>query len=73
VGRFVVIGEASRVAGFELGGATVVRADTADAVQRAWDTLPGDAAVVVLTPDAAALLVDRLRHHEQALIAVMPP
>lgn len=71
--RFVVIGETSRVAGFALGGATVACADDAGAVELAWAALPGDAAVVLLTPQAAAVLTDGFRRPERALTAVMPP
>jgi vacuolar-type H+-ATPase subunit F/Vma7 len=53
VGVIVVLGEASRVAGFELAGAVVITAEDSDAVHRAWSALPEDTAVVVLTARAA--------------------
>jgi vacuolar-type H+-ATPase subunit F/Vma7 len=56
VARIVVLGESILVDTFALAGATVARADDADAVRRAWATLPADAAVVVLTAAAAAAL-----------------
>jgi vacuolar-type H+-ATPase subunit F/Vma7 len=56
VGVIVVLGESSRVAGFALAGAVVIPADDPDAVRRAWDALPEDTAVVVLTPKAAAAI-----------------
>jgi hypothetical protein len=56
--RVAVIGEGVRVQGFALGGALVLAAEDPAAVRAAWRTLPGDVAVVVLTPRAA----DALRH-----------
>jgi vacuolar-type H+-ATPase subunit F/Vma7 len=54
--RIVVLGESILVDAFALAGATVARADDADAVRRAWTALPADAAVVVLTAAAAVAL-----------------
>jgi len=56
VGRIVVLGESILIDTFALAGATIARADDADAVRRAWAALPCDAAVVVLTVAAAAAL-----------------
>ncbi|HUZ38070.1 MAG TPA: V-type ATP synthase subunit F [Streptosporangiaceae bacterium] len=54
--RVAVIGEGARVQGFVLAGALVLAAEDAAAVRAAWRTLPGDVAVVVLTPRAADVL-----------------
>jgi vacuolar-type H+-ATPase subunit F/Vma7 len=51
--RVAVIGERMRVAGYALGGAAVLVAETEEEVQTAWDGLPSDVAVVILTPRAA--------------------
>jgi vacuolar-type H+-ATPase subunit F/Vma7 len=56
MGHIIVLGESIAVDTFALAGATVARADDADAVRRAWAALPADAAVVVLTAAAAAAL-----------------
>jgi vacuolar-type H+-ATPase subunit F/Vma7 len=56
VGRIVVLGESIAVDAYALAGATVVRAEDADAARRAWAALPGDVAVVVLTAAAAVAL-----------------
>jgi vacuolar-type H+-ATPase subunit F/Vma7 len=56
VGRIVVLGEPVAVEGFALAGATVVLAEGAESVRHAWETLPPDAAIVVLTASAAAVL-----------------
>ena len=72
-GRIVVLGEAVRVAGFVLAGATVCVAESPDAVCRTWAALPEDVAVVILTPDAAAALPAEATPPEGVLMAVMPP
>jgi vacuolar-type H+-ATPase subunit F/Vma7 len=72
VGRFVVIGETSRVEGFALGGALVICADDPQGVREAWTSLPPDAAVVVLTARAAAVVGADAARHDRALVAVVP-
>jgi vacuolar-type H+-ATPase subunit F/Vma7 len=57
--RIAVLGESPRVDGWALAGATVLAAEGSDAVTRAWEALPGDVAVVVLSPQAALLLGER--------------
>jgi vacuolar-type H+-ATPase subunit F/Vma7 len=69
---FVVIGDAARVDGFALGGATPIVAATSDEVRRAWATLSDDVAVVVLTPEAAAALGDQIEREDAVLSVVMP-
>ncbi len=56
MGRIVVLGESIAVDTYALAGATVARAEDADAVRRAWAALPGDVTVVVLTAAAASAL-----------------
>ncbi|MFF5211097.1 V-type ATP synthase subunit F [Streptosporangium sp. NPDC000396] len=48
-----VIGEAARVAGFQLAGALMLLAEDAETARTAWRTLDPDVAVVILTPKAA--------------------
>ena len=69
----MALGEAVRVAGFALAGATVFVAESPDAVCRMWATLPEDVAVVILTSDAAAALPAEAVAPEGVLMAVMPP
>lgn len=73
MGRLVVLGEAVRVEGFALAGATVLVADDADAVRRTWASLPSDVAVVLLTAKAAAALAGEAALGEGVLSAAMPP
>jgi vacuolar-type H+-ATPase subunit F/Vma7 len=72
VALVVVLGEAARVEGFALAGATVITADGADAVLRAWTQIGDDAAVVVLTAAASAALEDAGVELDGVLTVVMP-
>jgi len=73
VGRVVVLGEAARVEGFALGGATVIAADDRDGVLRAWASLGDGVAVVVLTANASTALDGVPAPHDEILTVVMPP
>jgi vacuolar-type H+-ATPase subunit F/Vma7 len=73
VGLLVVLGEAARVDGFALGGATVIVAESPDAVRRAWTSLPEDVAVVMLSHQAAVALGDDVTRRDGVLSVVMPP
>ena len=74
MGRIVVLGEAAAVDGFALAGATVISAADPEAVGRAWETLPADAAVVVLTASASAVLGAPARARRPGLLTIsMPP
>lgn len=71
--RVAVIGERVRTGGFALAGALVCPAETSGQVQQAWDSLPADVVVAVLTPRAAAWLADRPGQRPGVLTVVMPP
>jgi vacuolar-type H+-ATPase subunit F/Vma7 len=73
MGRIVALGEAVRVGGFALGGATVLAAEDPDDVRRIWASLPDDVAVVLLTSDAASALAGVAPAREGVLRAVMAP
>ncbi len=74
MGCLVVLGEAVRIQGFALAGAVLSPADTPDAVRRAWQELPADAGVVILTQQAAeALLAELTAGEPSRLTVVMPP
>jgi vacuolar-type H+-ATPase subunit F/Vma7 len=73
MGRIVVLGETLAVAGFALAGATVISADDAAAVRRAWETLPADAAIVVLTAPAAAVLCEAAGAPRAGLLTIAMP
>ena len=70
--RIAVIGEPTRVGGFALAGAVVCPAETAEQSQQAWQALPVDVAVVVMTASAAdAIGADR--HRPGAPLTVVAP
>ncbi|GAB2856358.1 V-type ATP synthase subunit F [Nocardioides pacificus] len=73
MGHIAVIGEGTAVAGYALVGAVVVAAEDDQAVQRAWEALPDDVDVVVLTERAAGALGPRRIARTAPLTVVMPP
>jgi vacuolar-type H+-ATPase subunit F/Vma7 len=72
--RSAVIGEGVRTAGFALAGAVVTTAETPEETRAAWRMLPGDIAVLILTPRAAAWLGDlpSASPRRELLVVVMP-
>ncbi len=72
MGRVAVIGEGTAVAGYALAGALVLPAEDAPAVRAAWDRLPDDVDVVVLTAAAGDALGPR-RHTTRPPLAVVMP
>ena len=72
MGRVVAIGEPGSLEGFALAGATVVTAGDPTAVRRAWEELPEDVSLVLLTESAADTLRELLGSGE-ILHAVVPP
>ncbi|HWS46457.1 MAG TPA: V-type ATP synthase subunit F [Acidimicrobiia bacterium] len=71
--RVAVLGEPALVGGFALAGALVFGVGDHAAIDAAWDALPDDVSVLVLTPRAADRLRDRLDERPQLLTAVSPP
>lgn len=67
-----VIGAGTLVAGYGLAGAVLLAAEDDDAVRAAWDRLPEDVAVVVLTAAAARALGDTPSTSGPLLAVVMP-
>ena len=65
-----VIGISAQVAGFTLAGARVFPADSAAQARVAWQALPDDVAVVILTKDAADAVGTE---HTDRLTVVLPP
>jgi hypothetical protein len=73
VARIAVLGEPIRIQGFGLAGALLLPAEDPGAVNTAWDRLPADVAVAVLTSRAADALGDRRAQRRWPLTVVMPP
>lgn len=70
--RVVVLGVEERVRGYALAGARVVAAASPDDVVAAWERLPDDTGLLVLTADAAAALERRLAERPRLLWTVLP-
>ena len=66
-----VIGEAERVRCFALAGVHVATADDAASVRAAWDGLPADVGLVILSRTARDALAD-LDERDPRLWVVMP-
>ncbi|MGZ4292397.1 MAG: hypothetical protein ACXVQQ_07355 [Gaiellaceae bacterium] len=70
--RAVAIGDERRLGGYALAGAEVVPATAARTVIAAWEALDDDVALVVLSPDAHAVLAGRLDERPTVVWAVLP-
>ncbi|MBD0842073.1 MULTISPECIES: V-type ATP synthase subunit F [unclassified Streptomyces] len=71
--RVAAIGERPRVIGLASAGVRVFPAEDEGAVRAAFDRLPADVGLVVLTPAAAAALGPDTLDGQEPLVAVMPP
>jgi vacuolar-type H+-ATPase subunit F/Vma7 len=72
VTRIGALGESAKVEGFSLAGALVFPAAQSRAIDAAWDRLPDDVGVLILTATAAARLAARLGERPHLLPVVMP-
>ncbi len=70
--QVAVIGAHAAVAGFALAGAHVRVAADDDAVRAAWESLPTEVGVVLLTPAAATALTGQPAPSTTRLTAVVP-
>ena len=74
MGRLVVLGEAVRVDGYAMAGATVIPAEDPASVRAAWAGLPADTSIVVVTARADDVLrgAGLVPARGDALVVVMP-
>ena len=70
--RIATIGETPKVAGLALAGTLVFAADVPDELDAAWDELPEDVGILVLTPAAEARLGGRFDERPLLLTVVSP-
>jgi vacuolar-type H+-ATPase subunit F/Vma7 len=63
--RVAAVGSWAELAGYALVGVEVVDASGPDAVRRAWEALPTDVGLVLLTPEARRSLPDPLLPRER--------
>jgi len=66
-----IIGEELRIEGYWLAGALVCPAESRYEAAAAWESLPTDTGVLIMTPSAADWLADRLRQRPELLTVVM--
>ncbi len=70
--RAAIIGDPLRIYGYGLAGALLFPASDQPDVMRAWQDLPGDVAVVLLTGQAARWLEGELSRRPGVVPVVMP-
>ena len=68
-----VIGEALAIEGYALAGAMIYAAHDYEEAVAAFQSLPADTALLILTASAAEWLTDRLQQRPEILAAVMRP
>ncbi len=68
-----VIGEELAVEGYALAGCVLLPAGNPDEVNAAWQALPADTVLLILTKSAAGWLADRLAQRPDIMTVVMPP
>lgn len=66
------LGERALVEGFVLAGARVIPAETPEAVRAAWNGLPTDIAVLLVTAQAQGALADLLPSRPELVWTVIP-
>lgn len=72
-GQTVVgIGAATQLQGYSLAGVVVRAADTPESVLTAWEALPAETQLVLLTSTAAGVLGERITDPHGPLTAVLP-
>lgn len=72
MGKVAVLGEGHRIQTFVLAGAEPHPARTDEEALAAWSELDPDVAVLILTPEAAGALAERLGERRQLLVTVLP-
>jgi vacuolar-type H+-ATPase subunit F/Vma7 len=70
--RAAAIGDARRLAGFALAGVLVAEATDAASAHAAWESLPEDTALLILSPDARDHLRSRLAERADLVWTVLP-
>ncbi len=68
--RVAAIGDPARLGGYALAGADVHAASDAVEVRSAWERLPADVGLLILTPEARAALGSLLAARSRLLWAV---
>jgi vacuolar-type H+-ATPase subunit F/Vma7 len=70
--RAVAIGARPLVAGYALAGVEVVEAHGPEAVRAAWQAIPDDVALLILTREASQVLTRELEQRPELPWTVLP-
>jgi vacuolar-type H+-ATPase subunit F/Vma7 len=70
--RIGALGDRHRIQGFAMAGVQALAADNEGDLVAAWQSLPSDIAVLILTKQAATVLAERLHERRDLLVAVLP-
>ena len=70
--RAIAIGDGLELAGYALAGVHVSGASTDSEVLSAFEALPDDSTLIILTTNAHAVLVDRLEERSELVYTVLP-
>jgi vacuolar-type H+-ATPase subunit F/Vma7 len=72
MGRIAVLGDRHRIQALAIAGVESHAATTDEEAEAAWQTLPFDVAVLILTPQSAAALAHRLGERRDLLVTMLP-
>lgn len=72
MGRIAVLGDGHRIQALAIAGVESHPATTDEEAAAAWQALPHDVAVLILTPEAAGALAHRVEERPDLLVTVLP-
>jgi vacuolar-type H+-ATPase subunit F/Vma7 len=72
MGRIAALGDRHRIQALAIAGVEPYAAATDEEAEAAWQTLPLDVSVLILTPQSAAALAHRLGERRDLLVTVLP-
>jgi vacuolar-type H+-ATPase subunit F/Vma7 len=72
MGRIAALGDRHRIQALAIAGVEPHPATTDEEAAAAWQTLPSDVAVLILTSQSAAALAHRLEERPDLLVTVLP-
>ncbi len=73
MGRIAAIGAEAAIRGFQLAGVLLLPAERDEGVRAAWQRLPDDVELVILTAAARRALAPSVGDADRPLLAVIPP
>ena len=70
--RVVAIGNPEQLVGYALAGVEVIGCDTPEAALRAAETLSDDVGLVLIAPEASAVVKEALAQHAGVVSCLLP-